>query len=289
MNGLAKTAWTKKLNAKAGKEYFEHAKNNATNDYVTPEELDRIMKYVKDNENLNIGFNRSHRLDDAFFAKPTPWAINLLKKKKKLSEGAQIILDNYKGEKDGFIHAPHTRSLLLHELGHAIDRKRNPLTSRIRGIGGGGSPTSSAIMAGLTTPTIVKQQDRDNESNPTMSEQATNYMKSGLQAAAIGTAFGLPISATEQLLENANENAANRYADQILRGTNSAKRTRELYPEFLKDHRLAKKTYTTSQLRNLKNVPIYAGTGALAGLGLAGISQGIEEVKNRTQGEREAK
>lgn len=289
MNGLVKVAWTNKHVAKSMKDYIEHSVDTFYNERLSTEETKRIMDYVKDKENLDIAikFDPENKvIGESFFSPIDQNTLDKLKKLKDPGPLEKIKIDSYNGEKDGFIASTQTRSTLLHELGHAIDKKKNPNKFKWSGSGGILNDARNAGgFAGLTATALIGNQKISNEDGAREKAELTEegLAEAALKGAALGTAIGVPISATGGLMVNRSENAANRYGKQILRGTNTANRTRELYPDFNKNIEFAKKTYTADALRQLKNVPLWAGTGAAAGLGLVGLTKGIEEMYNHPQ------
>jgi hypothetical protein len=267
VEGLAKVAWTKNQITRVGEQFNKLVMNTAKDNEMTGEEISKLKNFLKEND-LDLQF-LSQTADDgsltnAYYRRPE----HMLKgeRLKKYKGPNKEVHELYNGAKDGIVVIDGNyddRYTLTHEVGHALDRKRNPVLYRLKTNIGRDLQDSAPVYAagGAGVGGYLAYDEGD-----TMNTAVNTAVNTG-----VAGAFGGGIAGVGGLLVNKGENNAWDYGEEILNYIHGPEEANRLIQDAAKQRELAKKTYTLNSLRLLKNTGIRAGLGAGAGLGLAAL------------------
>ncbi|MEH7510845.1 hypothetical protein V7159_24700, partial [Priestia megaterium] len=229
------------------------------------DEIQSILNFVKDKDDIDIDFLEGTDSSNGFYAnrekslKAKKW----YDQKKTLTGPAYLVGKNYSGAKNGLVFSPRLRNVFTHELGHAIDKARNPILYKSNT--GGKLLQRSSLPIALSNGAVVSYLSSDeNEDN--------ELSKGTLEGFTSGAVSGGAIGGIGSLMVNRGENAANKYGREIISEVNDPEQARKFLNSFEPLRHAAKRTYNIHGQTLLKNSLINAGIGAIAGGSLANIA-----------------
>ena len=262
MNGLAKLAWTTNRINKAN-EAFRNARQKARfQNELSDDELQRIQDYVK-NQGLDIEFLIGDHYPSASGVYSSRDNINAVKKKLEKQDPLKdkdyepIYRMSNQDSKDGLVYSGMDRTVLTHELGHAIDQKNHPKRILSRSYGETLTDFSPYGLGGAYGLLNAYSQANREEPPTVTGEVVGNIIPQTVLGGLVGASGGLIVGA--------DENRANRNAEKLIEGVYPRAEASKHINNSRELRRLAKSTYNQNTLRGAKNAALGAGLGASAG------------------------